>query len=42
MTKRKKNKPPKDVGTPAKQNRKAAAQRRQVLRSHYAAKYRVR
>lgn len=41
MTKRKKNKPPKEVGAPAKQNLRAAAQRRRVLRSHYAAKYRV-
>ena len=34
--------PAKKVGVPARQNLKAAEQRRQTLRTHYAAKYRTR
>jgi hypothetical protein len=33
---------PRPSGAPVKQNLKAATQRRQALRSHYAAKYRTR
>jgi hypothetical protein len=42
MMKPRKIRPSKQAGAPVKQNLKAAAQRRQALRSHYAAKYRTR
>jgi len=42
MTKARRNRPAKKVDVPARQNLKAAQQRRQTLRTHYAAKYRIR